>query len=45
MKIAIYCAAKKSNGQPIWLLMPDGSIYINQKFLKDATIQQEKLSG
>lgn len=45
MEKAIFSDTKGSNGKPMWILMPDGSIFINQKYLKEATIQRVTLTG
>ncbi|AZF09571.1 hypothetical protein C4J93_1357 [Pseudomonas sp. R2-37-08W] len=45
MEKAICSEAKDSNGQPMWLLMPDGSFFISQKAVDQASIQHLKLKN
>ncbi len=35
--------AKDSSGKPMWCLMPDGSFFISQESVNQATIQHLKL--
>ncbi|AZD67563.1 hypothetical protein SAMN04489802_2850 [Pseudomonas chlororaphis] len=43
MKKAICSDAKDSAGKPMWCLMPDGSFFISQESVDQASIQHLKL--
>ncbi|MCI1736284.1 MAG: hypothetical protein LKM38_02660 [Pseudomonas veronii] len=45
MKKAICSDAKDSSGKPMWLIMPDGSFFISQKAVDQASIQHLKLKS
>ena len=45
MQKAILSETKDSNGQPMWLLMPDGSFFISPNAVDQASIQHLKLKN
>lgn len=39
----VICARKSKDGKPAWVLTEDGSIFISEQAVKDATIQSAKI--
>ena len=45
MEKVICSDTKDLKGKPMWILMPDGSFFISQEAVDQASIQRVKLSG
>ncbi|MBJ2245166.1 hypothetical protein [Pseudomonas haemolytica] len=45
MEKVVCSDAKDSNGKPMWILMPDGTLLLSQKAIDQGTIQHLKLSA
>ncbi|BBP60352.1 hypothetical protein [Pseudomonas sp. St316] len=39
----VICARQTKDGKPAWVLTKDGSIFISEQAVKDATIQSAKI--
>ncbi|QGF94461.1 hypothetical protein GH769_14790 [Pseudomonas sp. CFSAN084952] len=39
----VICKRNTSDGKPAWILTEDGSIFISEQAVKDATIQSAKI--